>query len=63
MSEVLLAARDVVRVYGGGPSLFGVGRPAVRAVDGVSLDVVGGKTLGIVGESGCGKSTMARRMV
>jgi ABC-type oligopeptide transport system ATPase subunit len=32
----------------------------VRAVDGVSLHVNKGETLGVVGESGCGKSTMAR---
>lgn len=33
---------------------------SVKAVDGISFDVVKGETLGIVGESGCGKSTVAR---
>jgi peptide/nickel transport system ATP-binding protein len=63
MSETVLAARDVVRDYGGGASLFGMRKKALRAVDGVSLEVKRGRTLGIVGESGCGKSTMARMMV
>ncbi len=36
---------------------------AVKAVDGVSLDVTRGETLGIVGETGCGKSTTARLIV
>ncbi|MEO0823111.1 MAG: oligopeptide/dipeptide ABC transporter ATP-binding protein [Pseudomonadota bacterium] len=38
-------------------------RRALRAVDGVSLTVARGETLGIVGESGCGKSSLARRVV
>ncbi len=37
--------------------------PPVRAVDGVSLMVSPGETLGLVGESGCGKSTVARAVV
>jgi len=40
--------------------LFGREAGAVRAVDGVSLQVARGETLGIVGESGCGKTTLGR---
>src|SRR6266702_2401180 len=38
-------------------------RNVVRAVDNISFDVLKGETLGVVGESGCGKSTMARVMM
>jgi peptide/nickel transport system ATP-binding protein len=43
--------------------LEGQPRRSLRAVDGVSFEVKGGETLALVGESGCGKSTVARLIV
>ena len=40
--------------------IFGADRGVVRAVDGVSFAIEGGQTLGVVGESGCGKTTTAK---
>ena len=41
----------------------GAGGAPVRAVDGVSLDIADGETLGLVGESGCGKTSLANAVV
>jgi len=43
--------------------LFQKERPVVKAVDGVTIDVFEGETLGLVGESGCGKTTLGRVML
>ncbi len=56
MAEILLSVRNLVVEYG-------VGAHAVRAVDDVSFDVRKGGTLAVVGESGCGKSTIAKALV
>lgn len=59
----LLELTDVRKYFPiGRRPLFGGHQPQLKAVDGVSLDVRRGETLGLVGETGCGKSTVARCM-
>ncbi|WP_342363306.1 ABC transporter ATP-binding protein [Terrarubrum flagellatum] len=56
----LLDVRGMVKHFGGKRSWFGQPSNVVRAVDGVDFSILKGETLGVVGESGCGKSTTAR---
>ncbi|MFE0025777.1 dipeptide ABC transporter ATP-binding protein [Amycolatopsis sp. NPDC059021] len=56
--DTVLDVRDLVKHYAVTKgSVFKRKAGTVRAVDGVSFDIVEGETLGLVGESGCGKST------
>src|SRR5207237_1470532 len=68
MRTPLLSVEAVTRDFDVSPPwlervLEGEGRRLLRAVDGVTLEVRHGETLALVGESGCGKSTIARLMV
>ncbi|MFF8715664.1 dipeptide ABC transporter ATP-binding protein [Streptomyces sp. NPDC015184] len=62
--EPILEVRDLAKHYPLTQGiLFKKQIGAVKAVDGVSFDLAAGETLGIVGESGCGKSTVAKMLV
>src|SRR5438477_12066398 len=56
MAEPILSVRDLKTYYRQDEGV-------VRAVDGASFDLYPGRTLGIVGESGCGKSVSARSIL
>jgi peptide/nickel transport system ATP-binding protein len=60
--EPLLKVEDLAKHFPVRSGLFGTSA-VVRAVDGVSFEVRPGETLGLVGESGCGKTTTGRMLV
>ena len=62
-TAALVSVRDLTKHFPVRGGIFGRKVGAVQAVDAVSFDVMGGETLGIVGESGCGKSTTGRLLM
>ena len=63
MTVPLLEVRDLTKHFAVRKGLFGRTTGHVRAVDGVSFTIDRGETLGLVGESGCGKSTTGKTLL
>jgi oligopeptide/dipeptide ABC transporter ATP-binding protein len=61
--EPIMEVRNLVKHFPIHAGFFRRQVGAVQAVDGISFDVLRGETLGLVGESGCGKSTTARLLL
>jgi len=60
MTETLISVRNLKKHFAISSGVFSRTHDYVHAVDGVSFDIGKGETLGLVGESGCGKSTTGR---
>ncbi len=61
--EPLLEVRNLTKTFACAPVLPGAKRPLLKAVDDVSFNLRRGETLGLVGESGCGKSTTGKALL
>jgi ABC-type oligopeptide transport system ATPase subunit len=59
----LLEIRDLKKYFPVPAGVLGRSQEQVKAIDGVSLDVDDGETVGLVGESGCGKTSLGRCLV
>jgi len=62
-TDAILSVQDLVKDFPLGGAFFGRSRGTVSAVAGLSFEALRGQTLGLVGESGCGKTTTGRLLV
>ena len=61
--EVLVEVKDLKKYFPVRGGMIAEKRQVLKAVDGVSFDIYKGETLGLVGESGCGKTTVGRTIL
>ena len=59
----ILEVRDLKKYFSLRSGLFGREEGVVKAVDGIDLNIIKGETFGLVGESGCGKTTLGRSIL
>ena len=62
-TQAFLEVKNLCKYFTVDTTFFGRPTKFLKAVDGVSFRLEKGKTLGIVGESGCGKTTMGRTLL
>ena len=62
MNNNLIEVRDLVKHFEVSSGIFSRNKKVIKAVDGLDFDIKAGETLGLVGQSGCGKTTTARAL-
>ena len=63
MSKTLLEVKQLQKHFALQKNMFGKPKMILKAVDNVSFKLEAGKTIGVVGESGCGKTTLGRTVL
>lgn len=63
MNDIIIQAQNLVKVYKSKKSIFSQKREEIRAIDDVSFEIKRGQIMGLIGESGCGKTTVGKALL